>query len=58
MLIDYEKLSALLGFENYDQVKRYHQKWADEYLGNENYIRDEKWTRSIAVGSRGLIKNG
>ncbi len=55
MLIDYEKLRALLGFENYDQVKLYHKKWVDEYLGNEKNIRDEKWTRSIAVGSRSFV---
>ena len=55
VLIDYEKLRALLGFENYDQVKLYHKKWVDEYLGNEKNIRDEKWTRSIAVGSRGFV---
>ncbi len=55
VLIDYEKLRALLGFENYDQAKLYHKKWVDEYLGNEKNIRDEKWTRSIAVGSRGFV---
>ena len=55
VLIDYEKLRALLGFEDYDQVKLYHKKWVDEYLGNEKNIRDEKWTRSIAVGSRGFV---
>ena len=40
--IDYEKLRVLLDFENYDQVKLYHKKWVDEYLGNEKNIRDEK----------------
>ena len=55
VLIDYEKLRALLGFENYDQVKLYHKKWVDECLGNEQNIRDEKWTRSIAVGSRSFV---
>ena len=33
----------------------YHKKWVSEYLGKENNIRDEKWTRSIAVGSRGFV---
>ena len=55
VLIDYEKLRTLLGFEDYAQVKPYHKKWVDEYLGNEKNIRDEKWTRSIAVGSRGFV---
>ncbi len=56
VLIDYEKLSALLGFEDYDLVKSYHKKWVDGYLENGNNIRDEKWTRSIAVGSKGFVE--
>ena len=56
VLIDYEKLSALLGFEDYDLVKSYHKKWVDGYLESGNNIRDEKWTRSIAVGSKGFVE--
>jgi putative transposase len=55
-LIDYEKLRALLDFDSYDLVKSYHNKWVNEYLGNENNTRDDKWTRSIAVGSRGFVE--
>jgi len=39
VLIAYEKLRASLGFEDYAQVKLYHKKWIDEYLGNEKNIR-------------------
>jgi hypothetical protein len=56
ILIDYEKLRAFLGFESYGLVKSYHNKWVNEYLDNGNNIRDDKWTKSIAVGSRGLIE--
>ncbi len=45
----------LLGFEDYVQVRLYHKKGIDEYLGNEKNIRDEKWTGSIAVGGRGFV---
>jgi hypothetical protein len=38
-----------------DQVKLYHNKRVGEYLGIEKNIRDEKWTRSIAVSSRGFV---
>ena len=55
VLIDYERLRKLLGFENYDRVITYHKGWVEDYLGNGNNIRDEKWTRSIAVGSRGFV---
>jgi len=54
--MDYEKLRAFLGFESYDLVKSYHNKWVNEYLDNGNNIRDDKWTKSIAVGSRGFVE--
>jgi putative transposase len=56
VLIDYEKLRELLGFDTYESVTTYHKKWVDEYLGSGNNIRDEKWTRSIAVGSKGFVE--
>ncbi|MFH1951583.1 MAG: transposase [Pseudomonadota bacterium] len=55
VLIDYEKLRKLLGFDSYDRVITYHKRWVDDYLGNGKNIRDEKWTRSIAVGSKGFV---
>ncbi len=55
ILIDYERLRKLLGFDSYDRVITYHKRWVEDYLGNGKNIRDEKWTRSIAVGSRGFV---
>ena len=55
ILIDYERLRKLLGFDSYDTVLTYHKRWVEDYLGNGKNIRDEKWTRSIAVGSRGFV---
>jgi len=49
VLIDYANLRAFLGFESYDLMKSYHNKWVNEYLGNGNDIQDDKWTRSIAA---------
>ena len=57
VLINYDKLMELVGVENYDQVKQYHKGWVTEYLGNGNNHRDEKWTKSIAVGSKGFVKS-
>ena len=34
----------------------YHRGWVDDYLENGKNIKDEKWTRSIAVGSKGFVK--
>jgi len=36
-------------------VITYHKRWVEDYLGNGKNISDEKWTRSIAVGSRGFV---
>ena len=55
ILIDYLRLRKLLGFDTYDRVITYHKGWVEDYLGNGKNIRDEKWTRSIAVGSRGFV---
>ena len=54
-LIDYERLRTLLGFDSYDSLKTYHKGWVEDYLLNGNNIKDEKWTKSIAVGSRGFV---
>ena len=56
ILINYESLTRLLGFSSYDEFKKYHRRWVDEYLGNGKNIRDEKWTKSVAVGNRGFVE--
>ena len=57
VLINYEKLGALLGLESYGLVKFYHKKWVEEYLGNGKKIREDKRSASIAVGSRGFVES-
>jgi putative transposase len=44
----------LLGTDNYDQAKRDHLGWAAEFLGNGGGW-DDKWTRSVAVGSKEFV---
>ena len=56
MLVNYDTLRELVGVETYDQVKEYHQDWLDEYPRDGNNRRDEKWTKSIAVGSKGFVQ--
>jgi putative transposase len=57
VLINYDKLRELVGVETYDQVKEYHQGWLGECLGDGNNRRDEKRTKSIAVGSKGFVQS-
>ncbi|MFZ0450635.1 MAG: hypothetical protein WAL98_15455, partial [Desulfatiglandaceae bacterium] len=30
--------------------------WVDDFLGNGNNIRDDKWTTSIAIGNRSFVE--
>jgi putative transposase len=45
----------LLGTDHYDQVRQDHQGWAAELLEN-GHDRDDKWTKSIAVGSKEFVE--
>jgi len=56
ILINYQRLTELLGFGSYDEVKKYHKRWVDDFLNNGKNIRDDKWTKSIAVGIRSFVK--
>ena len=56
ILIDYQKLADLLGFNSYDEVKNYHRRWVDDFLSNGENIRDDKWTNSIAVGTKSFVE--
>jgi putative transposase len=56
VLINYQRLTKLLGFDTYDEVRSYHKKWVDDYLENGKNIRDDKWTMSIAVGNKSFIE--
>jgi putative transposase len=56
-LIDYESLQRLIGASSYDQLRNIHRGWIEEYLGDGVKMRQEEWTRSIAVGSKSFIEN-
>jgi REP element-mobilizing transposase RayT len=54
-LIDRQKLTALLGIKDSNQLTQYHRKWVEEVLKNGTNRRDEKWTKSIAVGDEDFV---
>jgi putative transposase len=59
VLIDYEKLQKYVGAGCYEQLKRSHKGWVEEYLGDGEdgqKTRQEEWTSSIAVGSRSYVE--
>jgi hypothetical protein len=51
-IIDFDRLMDLLGFENYDDLKDAHYKWVDSAMQTDNSGKENKWTQSIAVGSK------
>ena len=46
----------LLGFENYEDLKGSLYKWVDREMQTDNSGKENKWTQSIAVGSKAFIK--
>ena len=55
-IIDFDRLTELLGFDTYEQLKNAHRKWIDSSIQDENNGREVKWSQSIAVGSEAYIK--
>ena len=37
-------------------VISYHKRWVEDYLGNGKNARNDKWTKSIAVGNRDFVE--
>ena len=56
-LIDYPELRTLLNFSSMDVLAGACREWIDEALKAGSHFRDEKWTRSIAVGTEAFVKN-
>ncbi len=56
ILIAYQKLAELAGFDNYNTFQKAHQAMVNESLANGNNSRQDQWTESIAVGSKSFIE--
>ncbi len=57
ILIHYDKLMELCGAETYDALKQSHKTLVEEVLCADKQVRDEKWTKSIAVGSQDYVNH-
>ena len=57
VLINYERLRKVLGFDTYEELKNSHKKWVECCLETGDNFRDDKWTKSIAVGNKAYIEN-
>ena len=56
VLIAYQKLAELTGFDSYNAFREAHQERVNESLANGNNQRQVHWTESIAVGSKNFIE--
>lgn len=56
VLINYTRLREFLGFDTYDRVQSAHRKCVESCLETGASVRDDKYTCSVAVGSRRFIQ--
>jgi putative transposase len=52
ILIDYEVLGYLCGFNKFGDFRSAHRNWIEAALSGNRMQREECWTQSIAIGSR------
>ena len=55
-LIDYKRLMELLHISTVNELRNSHKKWVEEILKTQNYVRESKWSQSIAVGSKSFVE--
>ena len=55
ILIDYQTLMRLTGFEAYEKFQVAHRRWVQAAVDKANLIRKSHWTESIAVGSETFV---
>jgi putative transposase len=56
VLVAYEKLAALTGYDDYDLLRQSHREWVQASLADGNNVHDSQWTRSIAVGGEQFVE--
>ncbi len=57
VLIAYQKLAELTGFETYDAFRKFHLELVNESLRNGNNSRMAIWSESVAVGSETYVES-
>jgi putative transposase len=56
IVVNYEKLAELTGYDDYDAFRFAHKAWVESSLAGGVNAYDSRWTRSIAVGGLGFIE--
>lgn len=55
VLIGYDKVKELAGFDTFDAFQAAHRNWIDSALDVESNKRKQRWTESLAVGGNKFI---
>ena len=55
-LINYQRLMQLLNIPSVEELKKSHNGWVEEALRNNSSIRESKWVKSVAVGSKECVE--
>ena len=55
-LIDRRRLMGLLGIDDSDRLSKVYKSWLEDVLRKDVHAREEKWTQSIAVGSKFFVE--
>ncbi len=56
VLINYDQLAELAGFDTFEKLQIAHMGWINETLSHGRGSRERQWTESVAVGSEKFIK--
>ena len=56
IIIAYERLRELAGFQDYESFASAHRQWVQAALKDSDAKRARRWTESVAVGSRPFIE--
>ena len=56
VIIAYDRLYRLAGFKDYEAFRSAHQNWVQTSIEQKENRRDDRWTKSIAVGHNAYIR--
>jgi putative transposase len=56
VLIDYEALGRLAGFDDFARFQEAHRHWAEAALAEQGNGREAGWTESVAVGREDFVR--
>jgi putative transposase len=55
-VIDLEALVDALGLNDIEHLRDCHRRWVEDGLASGSGVRNDRWTRSLAVGSEAFVQ--